>query len=254
MLASLGYRADLAMTGVAALKATDENTYDLVLMDVHMPEMDGLEATRRIRLMEPSRQPRIFAMTASTLDSERQQCIDAGMEQHIAKPIRKQVLADALAGVRRRDAMQAPWASNEPHVVASRSTVSAHESSTPAVAQDEPGGDDLVRALDEQARVLEREGVVELIDALVNGLEPSVHRLRDSVSNGDAIVLKRTAHTMKSNAAMLGAHALSDRLDALEAVAKAGVLDDTVAIEVEAVARHYAQVVEQASALRSRYL
>jgi signal transduction histidine kinase/CheY-like chemotaxis protein/HPt (histidine-containing phosphotransfer) domain-containing protein len=253
MLASLGYRADLAMTGVAALKAIDENTYDLVLMDVHMPEMDGLEATRRIRLMEPSRQPRIFAMTASTLDSERQQCIDAGMEQHIAKPIRKQVLADALAGVQRRDAMQGPQAPAEAAAVTGRETALPRKPAPP-VTNDGLGGGDLARALDEQAEALDREGVVELIDALVKGLEPSARRLRESASNGDAIVLKRTAHTMKSNAAMLGASALSDRLDTLEKIAKAGLLDSEVAIEIEAIAHDYAQLIGQAGALRSRYL
>ena len=67
-------------------------------------------------------------------------------------------------------------------------------------------------------------------------------------------MLKRTAHTMKSNAAMLGASALSDRLDTLEKIAKAGLLDSEVAIEIEAIAHDYAQLIGQAAALRSRYL
>ncbi|MEO6689345.1 MAG: response regulator [Dokdonella sp.] len=252
MLASLGYRADLAGTGVAALEAINARTYDLVLMDVHMPEMDGLEATRRIRLMEPSRQPRIFAMTASTLDSERQQCLDAGMEQHISKPIRKQVLADALAAVQRRDAPTGARTDVRSEVVADRE-VASRQAPSPSAIEGGLDNEDLVRALDEQAEALEREGVVELIDALLAGLEPSTTRLRESIALGDAPLLRRTAHTMKSNAAMIGAAALSDRLDALEQVAKTGFIASDTAIEVEAIAHHYNRVMEHVGALRSRY-
>ena len=261
MLASLGYRADLAVTGVAALAAIDANTYDLVLMDVHMPEMDGLEATRRIRRMEPSRQPRIFAMTASTLDSERQQCLDAGMEQHIAKPIKKHLLAEALAGVQRRDAVHAPQGALQTPQTPSATdaaepsaTTSARTISTPTNGDNGAEHEELVRALDEQAEMLEREGVVELIDALADGLAHSTRCLREGIANGDAVLLKRTAHTMKSNAAMLGAETLSDRLDALEKIAKKGVFDDRIASEVDALANDYERLVERARALRSRYL
>src|SRR3546814_8148664 len=74
---------------------------DLVLMDVQMPVMDGLEATRRIRALAGRRQPRICAMSASVLDEERQACIDAGMDRHLSKPFRRAELAallDDIAG------------------------------------------------------------------------------------------------------------------------------------------------------------
>jgi signal transduction histidine kinase/DNA-binding response OmpR family regulator len=96
MLESLGYAADLAEDGAQAVSAVQGQRYDLVLMDIHMPVMDGLEATRRIRAMAGIVQPRIFAMTASVLDEERQACIDAGMDQHLAKPFRRHELERAL--------------------------------------------------------------------------------------------------------------------------------------------------------------
>jgi signal transduction histidine kinase/CheY-like chemotaxis protein len=253
MLASLGYRADLAENGLEALKAIEANTYDLVLMDVHMPEMDGLEATRRIRRMEPSRQPRIFAMTASTLDSERQQCAEAGMEQHIAKPIKKQVLADALAAVQRRDAPAiAPSGITEN--ATQRAEISHNSGAATSNISALPDDDELAQALDEQVDMLDREGVVELIDALVSDVARSTQHLRESATNGDTVLLKRTAHTMKSNTAMVGAPALSERLHALEARAKTGSIADQDHIEIEAVARDYAQLIERLRMLRSRYV
>jgi signal transduction histidine kinase/DNA-binding response OmpR family regulator len=96
MLESLGYRADVVENGAEAVEAVQRTGYDLILMDIHMPEMDGLEATRRIRALTGIDQPRIFAMTASVLDDERQACIDAGMDRHLAKPFRRHELEKAL--------------------------------------------------------------------------------------------------------------------------------------------------------------
>jgi signal transduction histidine kinase/DNA-binding response OmpR family regulator len=96
MLESLGYRADVVENGAEAVAAVCKTRYDLLLMDIQMPEMDGLEATRHIRAMTGIAQPRIFAMTASVLDDERQACIDAGMDRHLAKPLRRHELEKAL--------------------------------------------------------------------------------------------------------------------------------------------------------------
>jgi len=88
LLERLGYRADLAGNGVEALAALHRQPYDLVLMDLQMPEMDGLEATRRIRAeLPPSRQPRIVAMTASVQREQRDACLAAGMDDFVAKPV-----------------------------------------------------------------------------------------------------------------------------------------------------------------------
>jgi CheY-like chemotaxis protein len=96
MLESLGYRADVCENGAEAVEAMRRQPYDLVLMDIHMPVMDGLEATRRIRALSDIVQPQIFAMTASVLDDERQACVDAGMDRHLAKPFRRHELEKAL--------------------------------------------------------------------------------------------------------------------------------------------------------------
>jgi signal transduction histidine kinase/ActR/RegA family two-component response regulator len=97
LLARMGYEADVAGNGREAVAAVERRPYDLVLMDVQMPEMDGLEATRRIvERGDPARLPRIVAMTANAMDGDREQCLAAGMQGYISKPIRVGELVDAL--------------------------------------------------------------------------------------------------------------------------------------------------------------
>ncbi|MGQ0530229.1 MAG: response regulator, partial [Panacagrimonas sp.] len=114
MIESLGYRADLAENGQVAVDAVQTQSYDLLLMDMQMPVMDGLDATRHIRALPLARQPSIYAMSASVLDRERQACLDAGMDRHLAKPLRRQELADIL------DALAASSASDTPDLAALR--------------------------------------------------------------------------------------------------------------------------------------
>ena len=87
MLGHLGYRADAVANGIEALQAMENQTYDVVLMDVKMPEMDGLEATRIIRQRWPNNGPRIIAITAYALKGDREKCLEAGMDGYLAKPI-----------------------------------------------------------------------------------------------------------------------------------------------------------------------
>ena len=97
MLRKLGIEADLAATGIEALDALVGVSYDLVLMDCQMPEMDGYEATRRIRERERgSRRLPVVAMTASAMVGDRERCLEAGMDDHIPKPVRMEALQRAL--------------------------------------------------------------------------------------------------------------------------------------------------------------
>ena len=100
ILASHGLRADVAGNGLEALEAIARQTYDVVLMDVQMPEMDGLEATRRIRGRKDAAQPWIVAMTAGALEGDRELCLDAGMDDYLSKPVR---VDDLMAALRRYD-------------------------------------------------------------------------------------------------------------------------------------------------------
>jgi signal transduction histidine kinase/CheY-like chemotaxis protein len=97
ILEKMGYAADVAGDGLAAIAALERTAYDLVLMDVQMPELDGLEATRRIRAGRTDGRPWIVAMTANAMADDREACLAAGMDDYLAKPIRVAELADALA-------------------------------------------------------------------------------------------------------------------------------------------------------------
>jgi CheY-like chemotaxis protein len=98
LLSQMGYRADVAANGVEAIEAVARQPYDVILMDVQMPEMDGLEATRRLctKLAPPNR-PRIIAMTANAMQGDREMCLEAGMDDYVSKPIRVEELVAALA-------------------------------------------------------------------------------------------------------------------------------------------------------------
>ncbi len=105
LLERLGYRADLASNGFEALEALGRQPYDLVLMDVQMPELDGLEATRRICAhYRESERPWIIAMTAGAMGGDREQCHAAGMNDYVSKPVKVEELQAALERSRRRRA------------------------------------------------------------------------------------------------------------------------------------------------------
>jgi len=103
LLQQMGYRADLAGNGIEAIERIEREPYDVVLMDVQMPEMDGLEASRRITAQWPvGQRPRIVAMTANAMQGDREACLAAGMDDYVTKPIRVDALVQALLGVTRR--------------------------------------------------------------------------------------------------------------------------------------------------------
>jgi signal transduction histidine kinase/CheY-like chemotaxis protein len=97
LLQQMGYRADVASNGIEAIESIERQPYDVVLMDVQMPEMDGLAAAREINRRWPDgRRPRIVAMTANAMQGDREECIAAGMDDYVTKPIRVDQLVDAL--------------------------------------------------------------------------------------------------------------------------------------------------------------
>jgi CheY-like chemotaxis protein len=96
LLQQMGYRADLASNGIEAVESVQRQAYDVVLMDVQMPELDGLDATRRICTLLESKRPRIVAMTANAMQGDREMCLEAGMDDYLTKPIRVDRLIEVL--------------------------------------------------------------------------------------------------------------------------------------------------------------
>jgi GAF domain-containing protein/CheY-like chemotaxis protein len=205
LLEKLGYRADIAGNGLEALEALERQTYDLLLSDVQMPEMDGLEATRRILERWPEgERPWIVAMTAEAMSGDRERCLEAGMNDYLAKPIRVDELVGAIKRTPRRE----------------RSSEAKDE-----ITSEGP--------IDERvlARLVEGTGgdaefVHELIQQFVVDAPELVAAARAGIGTGDAEAVRLAAHTLKSNAATFGAHGLAECSRALEETAKLGELDD----------------------------
>jgi CheY-like chemotaxis protein/HPt (histidine-containing phosphotransfer) domain-containing protein len=191
----------VATNGVEALQALEDRSYDVVLMDVQMPAMDGLEATRKIHERLAAERPRIIAATANALQDERERCLAAGMDDYLSKPIRMEQLAAALAQVH------------------PRSDVRGRASTAPAEAGSlHPGV--LMRLRD----TLGDEGIGEMIDVFLAEAPALISTLRRAIELDDAGELRRAAHTLKSNAATFGARGLADLCGRLEEMGKAGSL------------------------------
>jgi CheY-like chemotaxis protein len=101
ILQQMGYRADAVSNGLEAIESVERQRYDVILMDVQMPEMDGLEATREIvSRWQKGARPQIIAMTANAMQGDREICLEAGMDDYLTKPIRVDDLVAALLRVK----------------------------------------------------------------------------------------------------------------------------------------------------------
>jgi len=218
-LERLGYRADVAANGLEVLQSLRRQPYDVVLMDVHMPEMDGLEATRRIRQeFAAEAQPRIVAMTADAMREDRETCLAAGMEDYISKPIQVGELVTALSKCQPRLVMEAPLKRAEV------AEAPAAEASVTAVAPEvlDPGALKQLRAtLGKQA-----DGMLPgLIERFYQDVDRLLGEAQQALEQGETTDLRRAAHSLKSTSATFGAVALSGVARELEYLARDGVLE-----------------------------
>jgi PAS domain S-box-containing protein len=222
-LARLGYRADVAANGLEVLDALARQTYDVVLMDVQMPELDGLETTRRICATLPrAERPRIVAMTANAMQGDRDQCLAAGMDDYISKPVHVDDLVRAL-----ERAVPALVGSAQPGGAA------ADHSGEPVLSravldrlQEDLGGDPTI--------------VVELIELFCADTPLVLGRMRKALADGDVETVQRLAHTLRSSSATLGANRFAALCGELEVRARDRHLADG-AERLALLERSYAQ-------------
>jgi signal transduction histidine kinase/DNA-binding response OmpR family regulator len=215
LLEKLGYRADVAGNGIEALEALERQRYDLLLSDVQMPEMDGLEATRRIIERWPeSERPWIVAMTAEAMSGDRERCLEAGMNDYLTKPIRTDEL---IAAIKRT-----PRSRNGGAAMSGGGVEPPIDREVLARLADGVGGDAAF--------------VSELILQFKTDAPALLASARAASTAGDATELRRAAHTLKSNAATFGAGPLAERSRALEEAAKEGDVSACIPL-VDAVAR-----------------
>jgi CheY-like chemotaxis protein len=203
MLERMGYGADIAGNGVEVLDALQHQPYDVVLMDVQMPEMDGFEAARRIRdARGTDGRPRIIGMTALAMQGDRERCLAAGMDDYIIKPVKPAELQRALE--------QCP-----PMLVIVPEPLSR------------PGETDVVdptvlARLRELQEPGEQDFVTELIDSFLGDLEGRLKRITTAMANGDLHGVERVVHGLKSSSGNLGAMHLSRLCGVIELRANRG--------------------------------
>jgi signal transduction histidine kinase/CheY-like chemotaxis protein/HPt (histidine-containing phosphotransfer) domain-containing protein/PAS domain-containing protein len=243
LLERMGYKADVAANGVEVLQALQRQLYDVVLMDIQMPEMDGLEATRNLRRELPeARQPRVIAMTANAMQGDREMSLAAGMDDYVSKPIRIDELVEALSKSR---PLAASKETGEPavpdHALEPANAGSEVGSMASGVADPVPDAAVLdPKALENLLSMLGGEFVylVELIDSFLEDAPQLLDELNQYLESGDAAGVRRIAHSLKSNGADFGATTFSNLCKELEMMAKSGTIDGSAALAAEIVAEY----------------
>ncbi|HSY14533.1 MAG TPA: response regulator [Jatrophihabitantaceae bacterium] len=220
LLQRLGARADIVSDGLEAVAACLTASYDVILMDVQMPNLDGVTATVRIReSAPPDRQPWIVALTAAVGSEDRQRCRDAGMNDFLAKPVRLEALAEALARAR-------------------RATVSRHVGTDVTEVVDRSVLDDLADA----SGPSDPGFLTSLVETYRRDADELIGEIQGAADRGDRATRSRAAHTLRGASATIGALALPEICAQLEQ-AEAAESAEISRLVAEAAAAHAELVV-----------
>ena len=187
ILEKIGYRADVVGNGREAIKALESRPYDLVLMDVQMPEMGGYEATSIIRDPQSgvlNHHVPVIAMTANVMEGDREACIEAGMNDYVSKPVKPNALSDALQRNLSRDAVAVP----KPADISAAHGENVLDRA--ALLDTLDGDEDLLN---------------EILRIFLNDMPAQLAALREALSTEDADGARRHVHTIKGAAANVGA-------------------------------------------------
>ena len=204
LLATLGLHPTIAVDGAEGVEQVRANEYDLVLMDCQMPTLDGYQATAAIRALEAargrSRLP-IIAMTANAMEGDRERCLDAGMDDYLAKPITRATLANAL---------QRWLPRSDDRIVAAPAVVHGGED----------GGVD--RQALEQLRVLFEGELAEVLDTYLRDAPQQLDRMTEAFHASDSAALARAAHSLRASSYSVGAKRVSELAARLDRHARVG--------------------------------
>jgi CheY-like chemotaxis protein/HPt (histidine-containing phosphotransfer) domain-containing protein len=224
MLQLRGHSVTVARTGVKVLSALEADWFDLILMDVQMPDMDGLEAAREIRRQEESsgKHTPIVAMTAHALDGDRERCIEAGMDDYVPKPIRSRALFSA---VERAIAQSAAKTAETRASALKPAPSTSHRSRTSRREECPVDWEQALSGFEGNRRLLlmASQGFVDEHQAMLAAV-------RMSVEAGDAAKLKIAAHTLKGALRYFGQNPAVDLAYRLERMGQNGSLEGAVEV------------------------
>ena len=213
-----GHRVDVVGNGAEAVAAHEATRYDAILMDCQMPVMDGYEATRTIRAMPAGAGVPIIAMTAAAMAADVERCRAAGMDDHVAKPVRWHELAGTLS----RWLAPGPGAEGPAH---------------PAPPQDDGDGRAVLdeATVDELRALFAGSDVTVLVQLFLDHADERLAQIRSTHASGDVDGFRQACHTVKGSSATLGALRLAAVCSDLEAEAREGRLPPTAAVDALAV-------------------
>jgi CheY-like chemotaxis protein/HPt (histidine-containing phosphotransfer) domain-containing protein len=243
----MGYRIDIAGDGIEAVQAVERQTYDMVFMDVQMPEVNGLEATRRIRAREQERASRsdfrpptiIIAMTASAMIGDRERCLEAGMDDYLSKPVRPEAVQTAV----QRWGPVARSRAGKPPSVPSTDAIPKGPSSPVAAPEPVAAGKAPESATDEPPIDWERltelaggdeGGIRELANLYLTQTGAQFEELAAAVKAGVAKEVERVAHKSAGASATCGMNAIVPILRELERQGREGQLSNAEELVVQA--------------------
>ncbi|HSU55597.1 MAG TPA: response regulator [Candidatus Dormibacteraeota bacterium] len=209
VLNKLGYRADIANNGLEVLQALEQKPYDILFLDVQMPEMDGLEAARQICQRWPAeKRPRIVAMTGNALMGDREKCLQAGMDDYISKPVRIAELQSALER----------WGA------ATRKSDTAFLARAKALPLEQVLDQGIISELREMPPSDGVSMLRELVDLFLEGAPQRIAQLGQSTTNSEQLAFH--AHALKSMSLNLGAKRLVELSKQLEEIGRVGKMNE----------------------------
>ncbi len=217
MLQTLGYHADTVENGLQAVAACQQIPYDIVLMDVQMPEMDGLTATRHLRQENLQRRPYIIGITAHASLSDREQCLQAGMDDYISKPIRLSKLTSAL---------QVWWDGNQSSTPSPVSPENTEDTTTSAINWE------ILREL-QKAGGGDREFVQEVINSYLEDAPQRLEAIEQAIAKNQSQQLTSSAHALKSLSATVGASYLANLCEQLQELGKQNRVEESSEIATQ---------------------
>ena len=215
MIEKLGYKSDIVGNGLDALEKLADKDYDLILMDCQMPELDGYSATHEIRRHNSSRHTSIIGLTAHALSGDRENCIRAGMDDYLSKPV---MLED----------WPRPWISGWADPLVPASGLPAKAPPNAATIDARPAVDVSVLAeLREYQKPGEPDFVTELIGVFIEDLADRLSQIRSGLQAADTHRVNQAAHALKGASAELGARRMQEICSRIEFGAATGSIEST---------------------------
>jgi len=240
LIEKIGYQTDLASNGIEAIEAVQSIDYDIVLMDLLMPEMDGLEATKQIKELAVNKtRPKIIAMTANSMLGDRELCMDAGMDDYINKPIRIDELEAALD----------KWLvvveeEKEKHLAEFKD----HKIETEILKEVD------ITFLNDIQNQEDLEFFIDLIDIYLKDLPIIIDEIKVAVENDNFEKLKFYTHKLKGSTLTLGIESVSKYCYDLEKAADEKMIDEYIFSQTRVLRSYIRKVISELKLLKEKYL